>query len=150
MSNDLMSWNWDCKFPRNLSIRSFIGPVVHMHYSDRWRFVCLVCLARYPDLTFDILTLRLHRYLNIYDDDTSIEPSVRKTFHQYFQPRAVPAYLPIQMRATRTLLQRLSKDPTHFGDHIREYVSFCISSSIESQVIYQTFGRGDFASGLWL
>ncbi|KAJ7357266.1 cytochrome P450 [Mycena albidolilacea] len=55
----------------------------------------------------------------------------RKTFHQYFQSRAVPAYLPIQMRATRTLLQRLSKDPTHFDSHIREH-----SGGVILQVVY--------------
>ncbi|KAJ7492718.1 cytochrome P450 [Mycena latifolia] len=45
----------------------------------------------------------------------------RKTFHQYFQPRAVPGYHPIQLRATRTLLQQLSKNPTRFAHHIRQH-----------------------------
>ncbi|KAJ6575009.1 cytochrome P450 [Mycena capillaripes] len=45
----------------------------------------------------------------------------RKTFHQHFQPRAVPAYYSVQRKATRTLLQRLSKDPPRFADHIREF-----------------------------
>ncbi|KAJ7786209.1 cytochrome P450 [Mycena metata] len=45
----------------------------------------------------------------------------RKTFHQSFQSRAVPAYYPIQMKATRTLLQQLSINPTGFVDHIRHH-----------------------------
>ncbi|KAF8213148.1 cytochrome P450 [Mycena galopus ATCC 62051] len=55
----------------------------------------------------------------------------RKTFHQYFQSRAVHACYPTQMRATRTLLQRLSQDPTHFADHIREH-----SGGVILQVVY--------------
>ncbi|KAF7347917.1 Cytochrome P450 [Mycena venus] len=55
----------------------------------------------------------------------------RKTFHQYFQARAIPAYHPAQMRATRTLLQRLSKDPTRFVDHIREH-----AGGVILQVVY--------------
>ncbi|KAJ7706284.1 cytochrome P450 [Mycena rosella] len=45
----------------------------------------------------------------------------RKTFHQYFQPRAVPGYYPIQMQATRTLLQQLSRNPARFADYVRQH-----------------------------
>ncbi|KAJ7038302.1 cytochrome P450, partial [Mycena alexandri] len=50
----------------------------------------------------------------------------RKTFHQYFHSRAVPAYYPIQMKATRTLLQKLSINPTCFVEHIRHHAGSVI------------------------
>ncbi len=40
--------------------------------------------------------------------------------HQYFQPRAVPAYYPVQMRATLVLLQQLHKSPDEFVRHVRQ------------------------------
>ncbi|KAJ7092623.1 cytochrome P450 [Mycena epipterygia] len=45
----------------------------------------------------------------------------RKTFHQYFQPRAVPAYHPAQIKATHMLLQQLLKNPTRYANHIRQH-----------------------------
>ncbi|KAJ6621636.1 cytochrome P450 [Mycena sp. CBHHK59/15] len=45
----------------------------------------------------------------------------RKTFHQYFQPRAVPAYHPIQIKATRTLLLQLMQNPARFAHYIRQH-----------------------------
>ncbi|KAJ7293480.1 cytochrome P450, partial [Mycena rebaudengoi] len=50
----------------------------------------------------------------------------RKTFHQYFQPRAVPAYHPVQIAATRTLLQQLLRSPSRFTDHIRQHAGSAI------------------------
>ncbi|KAJ7125680.1 cytochrome P450 [Mycena crocata] len=55
----------------------------------------------------------------------------RKTFHQYFQPRAVPAYHPVQIRATHTLLDQLSKNPERFAHHIRHH-----AGSVILRVVY--------------
>ncbi|KAK0436965.1 cytochrome P450 [Desarmillaria tabescens] len=42
----------------------------------------------------------------------------RRMFHQYFQPRAVPAYYPVQMKATLDLLQQLHRSPDAYVKHV--------------------------------
>ncbi|KAK0465884.1 cytochrome P450 [Desarmillaria tabescens] len=55
----------------------------------------------------------------------------RRMFHQYFQPRAVPAYYPEQMKATQVLLQQLYKFPDAFARHIRHH-----AGSIIMKIVY--------------
>ncbi|KAF8898846.1 cytochrome P450 [Infundibulicybe gibba] len=55
----------------------------------------------------------------------------RKTFHQYFQPRVVPAYQPIQIEATNTLLKHLLETPQSFADHVRQH-----AGSIVLRIVY--------------
>ncbi|SJL09865.1 related to cytochrome P450 CYP2 subfamily [Armillaria ostoyae] len=55
----------------------------------------------------------------------------RRTFHQYFQPRAVPAYNPVQMKASSVLLQQLDKSPDAFVHHVRHY-----AGSIIMKIVY--------------
>ncbi|PBL03378.1 cytochrome P450 [Armillaria gallica] len=55
----------------------------------------------------------------------------RRMFHQYFQPRAVPAYNPVQMKATSVLLQQLHKSPDAFVHHVRHY-----AGSVIMKVVY--------------
>ncbi|KAJ7596168.1 cytochrome P450 [Mycena floridula] len=45
----------------------------------------------------------------------------RKTFHQHFQPRAVIAYQPVQLKATSDLLRQLSETPDKFAAHVRRH-----------------------------
>lgn len=49
----------------------------------------------------------------------------RKTSHQYFQPRAIPAYQEIQLEATATLLRQLLEAPDNFIQHVRHSVVVC-------------------------
>ncbi|KAK0500240.1 cytochrome P450 [Armillaria luteobubalina] len=55
----------------------------------------------------------------------------RRMFHQYFQPRAVPAYYPVQMKATSVLLQQLHNSPDAFVQHIRHQ-----AGSIIMKIVY--------------
>ncbi|PBK75824.1 cytochrome P450 [Armillaria solidipes] len=55
----------------------------------------------------------------------------RRMFHQYFQPRAVPAYYPVQMRTTSVLLQQLLKSPDAFARHVRYH-----TSSVIMEIVY--------------
>ncbi|PBL03443.1 cytochrome P450 [Armillaria gallica] len=55
----------------------------------------------------------------------------RRMFHQYFQLRAVPAYYPVQMKATSVLLQQLHKSPDAFAHHVRHH-----SGSVIMKIVY--------------
>ncbi|KAK0446297.1 cytochrome P450 [Armillaria borealis] len=55
----------------------------------------------------------------------------RRMFHQYFQLRAVPAYYPVQMKATSVLLQQLHKSPDAFVHHVRHH-----SGSVIMKIVY--------------
>ncbi|KAK0223378.1 cytochrome P450 [Armillaria fumosa] len=55
----------------------------------------------------------------------------RRMFHQYFQPRTVPAYYPVQMRTTSVLLQQLLKSPDEFARHVRYH-----TSSVIMEIVY--------------
>ncbi|PBL03385.1 cytochrome P450 [Armillaria gallica] len=55
----------------------------------------------------------------------------RRMFHQSFQPRAVPAYNPVQMKATSVLLQQLHKSPDAFAHHVRLY-----AGSVIMKIVY--------------
>ncbi|KAK0223440.1 cytochrome P450 [Armillaria fumosa] len=54
----------------------------------------------------------------------------RRMFHQYFQPRAVPAYYPVQMKATSVLLQQLHNSPDAFVQHIRHHAGSIIMKTV--------------------
>ncbi|KAJ8088569.1 hypothetical protein PM082_022642 [Marasmius tenuissimus] len=47
----------------------------------------------------------------------------RKTFHQQFQPRAMPQYYDIQRAATDSLIGKLTTTPGDFYDHIRHHAA---------------------------
>ncbi|KAK0465895.1 cytochrome P450 [Desarmillaria tabescens] len=55
----------------------------------------------------------------------------RRMFHQYFQPRAVPAYYPVQMKATLDLLQQLHRSPDAFVQHVHH-----LAGSIVMKTVY--------------
>ncbi|SJL18707.1 related to cytochrome P450 CYP2 subfamily [Armillaria ostoyae] len=54
----------------------------------------------------------------------------RRMFHQYFQPRAVPAYYPVQLKATSVLLKQLLKSPDAFAHHIRHHAGSIIMKTV--------------------
>ncbi|KAK0469619.1 cytochrome P450 [Desarmillaria tabescens] len=54
----------------------------------------------------------------------------RRMFHQYFQPRAVPAYYPVQMKATLVLLQQLLKSPDEFVRRVRHHAGYVIMKTV--------------------
>ena len=43
----------------------------------------------------------------------------RRTFHNFFQPSAVPEYRPLHIRAARKCLAKLLEDPKNFRMHVR-------------------------------
>ncbi|KAK0501132.1 cytochrome P450 [Armillaria luteobubalina] len=54
----------------------------------------------------------------------------RQMFHQYFQPRAVPEYYPVQLKATSALLKQLLKSPDAFAHHIRHHAGSVIMKTV--------------------
>ncbi|KAK0465901.1 cytochrome P450, partial [Desarmillaria tabescens] len=54
----------------------------------------------------------------------------RRMFHQYFQPRAVPAYYPMQMKATLVLLQQLHRSPDAFVRHVHHLTGSVVMKTI--------------------
>ncbi|KAK0222604.1 cytochrome P450 [Armillaria nabsnona] len=56
--------------------------------------------------------------------------SHRRMFHQYFQPRAVAAYYPVQLKATSALLKQLLKSPDAFTHHIRHHAGSIIMKTV--------------------
>ncbi|KAK0185198.1 cytochrome P450 [Armillaria mellea] len=54
----------------------------------------------------------------------------RRMFHQYFQPRAVPAYYPVQLKATSALLKQLLISPDEFAYHIRHHAGSIIMKTV--------------------
>ncbi|KAK0469622.1 cytochrome P450 [Desarmillaria tabescens] len=64
----------------------------------------------------------------------------RRMFHQYFQPRAVPAYYAVQMKATSVLLQQLHKSPDEFVHHVRHHAGSVIMKTVYG---YDVHPNGD-------
>ncbi|PBL03382.1 cytochrome P450 [Armillaria gallica] len=64
----------------------------------------------------------------------------RRMFHQYFQPRAVPTYYPVQMEATSVLLQQLHKSPDAFVHHVRHHAGSIIMKTVYG---YDVDANGD-------
>ncbi|KAG7439314.1 cytochrome P450 [Guyanagaster necrorhizus] len=69
----------------------------------------------------------------------------RRMFQQYFQPRALPAYYPVQMKATLVLLQQLYKSPDAFVHHIRHHSGYTIMRTVYG---YDVDPNGDRFVGL--
>ncbi|KAK0480065.1 cytochrome P450 [Armillaria novae-zelandiae] len=65
----------------------------------------------------------------------------RRMFHQYFQSRAVPAYYPVQMRATSILLQQLHKSPAAFVHHVRHHAGSVIMKTVYGYDVDQNGDR---------
>ncbi|KAK7472246.1 hypothetical protein VKT23_000367 [Stygiomarasmius scandens] len=55
----------------------------------------------------------------------------RKTFHQYFQPRQVPDFYPIQRESASSFLKKLVESPDDFLEHVRYH-----AGSIILKVVY--------------
>ncbi|TFK41265.1 cytochrome P450 [Crucibulum laeve] len=55
----------------------------------------------------------------------------RKTFHQYFQPRAITSFQPVQEAATFTLLNQFLDSPSRFAAHVRQH-----SGSVVLKLVY--------------
>ncbi|KAK0500239.1 cytochrome P450 [Armillaria luteobubalina] len=64
----------------------------------------------------------------------------RRMFHQYFRPRAVPAYYPVQMKATSVLLQQLHSSPDAFVQHVRHHAGSIIMKTVYG---YDVDANGD-------
>ncbi|KAK0211401.1 cytochrome P450 [Desarmillaria ectypa] len=54
----------------------------------------------------------------------------RRMFHQYFQPRAIPAYYAVQTKATLILLQQLLKSPDECFHHVRHHAGSVIMKTV--------------------
>ncbi|KAK0469549.1 cytochrome P450 [Desarmillaria tabescens] len=54
----------------------------------------------------------------------------RRMFHQYFQPRAILAYYPVQTKATLVLLQQLLKSPDECFHHVRHHAGSIIMKTV--------------------
>ncbi|KAK0421452.1 cytochrome P450 [Armillaria borealis] len=54
----------------------------------------------------------------------------RRMLHEYFQLRVVPAYYPIQMKATSTLLQQLLASPDGIFHHVRHHAGSIIMKTV--------------------
>ncbi|KAK0211383.1 cytochrome P450 [Desarmillaria ectypa] len=54
----------------------------------------------------------------------------RRIFHQYFQPRAIPAYYTVQTKAASILLQQLLKSPDECFHHVRHYAGSAIMKTV--------------------
>ncbi|KAK0204930.1 cytochrome P450 [Desarmillaria ectypa] len=54
----------------------------------------------------------------------------RRMLHGYFQLRAVPAYYPVQMKATSVLLQQFLRSPDAFFHHVRHHAGSIIMKTV--------------------
>ncbi|KAK0446303.1 cytochrome P450, partial [Armillaria borealis] len=70
-------------------------------------------------------------FMRYSDHLISLHRMRRRMFHQYFHLRAVPAYYPVQMKATSVLLQQLHKSPDAFVHHVRHH-----SGSVIMKIVY--------------
>ncbi|KAG7451289.1 cytochrome P450 [Guyanagaster necrorhizus] len=101
------------------------------NYSDRPDFT-MVQLSGWGDF------LTFMRYSNRWRKH-------RRMFHEYFQLRAVPAYYPVQMEATLTLLHQLHEYPDAFSHHVRHHAGSIIMKTIYG---YHVDPNGDQFVGL--
>ncbi|SJL09796.1 related to cytochrome P450 CYP2 subfamily [Armillaria ostoyae] len=69
----------------------------------------------------------------------------RRMLHGYFQLRAVPAYHPVQVKATSTLLQQLLKSPDEISHHVRHHAGSIIMKIVYG---YDVNPNGDTFVGL--
>jgi cytochrome P450 len=66
-------------------------------------------------------------------------------FHEHFQLRAVPAYYPVQMKATSTLLQQLLESPDETFHHVRHHAGSIVMKTVYG---YDVNPHGDRFVGL--
>ncbi|SJL09788.1 related to cytochrome P450 CYP2 subfamily [Armillaria ostoyae] len=69
----------------------------------------------------------------------------RRMFHEYFQLRAVPAYYPVQTKATSVLLQQLLESPDETPHHLRHHAGSIIMKTVYG---YDVNPHGDRFVGL--
>ncbi|KAK0469518.1 cytochrome P450 [Desarmillaria tabescens] len=81
-------------------------PDMHMLFLAGWNFS--FAFMRYSDWW------RLHR----------------RVFHQYFQPRALPSYYPVQLKATSVLLRQLLQSSDNFFQHVRHHAGSIIMKTV--------------------
>ncbi|KAF9568495.1 cytochrome P450 [Agrocybe pediades] len=65
----------------------------------------------------------------------------RRRFHQYFQPRNLQTFYPIQKKFTVNLLEQLLKTPDKFQDHIKQHVSSIV---LNAGYGYEVEAENDF------
>ncbi|KAF8966595.1 cytochrome P450 [Flammula alnicola] len=65
----------------------------------------------------------------------------RRMFHQYFQPRNLSAYYPVQKKTTLNLLEQLGRSPEQFSAHVRQYVG---SVALRAAYGYEVKAENDF------
>ncbi|KAF9560814.1 cytochrome P450 [Agrocybe pediades] len=65
----------------------------------------------------------------------------RRIFHQYFQPRNLSSYYPIQKKVTSNLLSQLGRSPENFAAHVRQYVGSVVLSAAYG---YEVQAENDF------
>ncbi|KAF9468288.1 cytochrome P450 [Collybia nuda] len=83
------------------------------NYSDR----------TYQPMVYDLMSWRWNFALMSHNDWWRIH---RKTFHQFFSPKAVLAYQPIQRKATDQLLKNLLKSPKELTTHLHNHAGSVI------------------------
>ncbi|KAF9481679.1 cytochrome P450 [Pholiota conissans] len=65
----------------------------------------------------------------------------RRMFHQYFQPRNLASYYPIQKKMTIKLLDQLVQSPENFASHIQQLVSSVV---LQAAYGYEVKEENDF------
>ncbi|KAF9560813.1 putative CyP450 monooxygenase [Agrocybe pediades] len=65
----------------------------------------------------------------------------RRVFHQYFQPRNLASYYPIQKKVTANLLSQLGRSPENFAAHIRQHVGSVVLNAAYG---YEVQAENDF------
>ncbi|KAF8971478.1 cytochrome P450 [Flammula alnicola] len=65
----------------------------------------------------------------------------RRMFHQYFQPRNLASYYPVQKRMIINLLEQLGRSPEQFAPHFRQYVGSIV---LRAAYGYEVKAENDF------
>ena len=61
----------------------------------------------------------------------------RRRFHQYFQPRDLAAYYPIQKKVAVNLLEQLLQTPEKYSDHVKQCVHFFSENRMKANLFLQ-------------
>ncbi|KAK0236018.1 cytochrome P450 [Armillaria nabsnona] len=105
----------------------------------------------YSDVTELVMSCRFHcdkssgmgGFCDFYEIFELVEH--RRMLHEYFQLRTVPAYYPIQMKTTSTLLQQLLESPDGIFHHVRHHAGSIIMKTVYG---YDVNPHGDRFVGL--
>ncbi|KAF8202965.1 cytochrome P450 [Pholiota molesta] len=65
----------------------------------------------------------------------------RRMFHQYFQPRNLASYYPLQKKMAIALLDQLAQSPAEFAPHIKQFVGSIV---LQAAYGYEVKGENDF------